>query len=132
MYWITKNRFRRARRQKFRWVHFGLFQQYRPTSDRVESVAVEQIRHVRRSAPNLARADGTPSIEERKSSIKSLNGLKFSASNEVSVISSTESNPAANARTAVSLKATDIADSSFIDELERNGFIDRLYAADGK
>jgi ABC-type nitrate/sulfonate/bicarbonate transport system substrate-binding protein len=30
---------------------------------------------------------------------------------------------------AVSLKESDIADSSFIDELERNGFIDRLYAA---
>jgi ABC-type nitrate/sulfonate/bicarbonate transport system substrate-binding protein len=39
---------------------------------------------------------------------------------------------AAKYPTAVSLKATDIADSSFIDELERNGFIDRLYAADGK
>jgi hypothetical protein len=34
--------------------------------------------------------------------------------------------------TAVSLKESDIADSSFIDELERSGFIDRLYAADGK
>jgi hypothetical protein len=33
---------------------------------------------------------------------------------------------------AVSLQATDIADFSFIDELERNGFIDRLYAVDGK
>jgi ABC-type nitrate/sulfonate/bicarbonate transport system substrate-binding protein len=33
---------------------------------------------------------------------------------------------------AVSLKEADIADSSFIDELERNGFIDRLYAADRK
>jgi ABC-type nitrate/sulfonate/bicarbonate transport system substrate-binding protein len=33
---------------------------------------------------------------------------------------------------AVSLKESDIADSSFIDELERSGFIDRLYAADGK
>jgi ABC-type nitrate/sulfonate/bicarbonate transport system substrate-binding protein len=33
---------------------------------------------------------------------------------------------------AVSLKEADIADSSFIDELEHNGFIDRLYAADGK
>ena len=33
---------------------------------------------------------------------------------------------------AVSLKESDIADSSFIDELERNGFIDRLYAADRK
>jgi ABC-type nitrate/sulfonate/bicarbonate transport system substrate-binding protein len=32
---------------------------------------------------------------------------------------------------AVSLKESDIADSSFVDELERNGFIDRLYA-DGK
>ena len=30
------------------------------------------------------------------------------------------------------LKETDIADSSFIDELERNGFIDRLYADDAK
>jgi ABC-type nitrate/sulfonate/bicarbonate transport system substrate-binding protein len=29
---------------------------------------------------------------------------------------------------AVSLKESDIADSSFIDELERGGFIDRLYA----
>jgi hypothetical protein len=29
---------------------------------------------------------------------------------------------------AVSLKETDIADSSFIDELERSGFIDGLYA----
>jgi ABC-type nitrate/sulfonate/bicarbonate transport system substrate-binding protein len=29
---------------------------------------------------------------------------------------------------AVSLKESDIADSSFIDELERSGFIDRLYA----
>jgi len=29
---------------------------------------------------------------------------------------------------ATSLKESDIADSSFIDELERNGFIDRLYA----
>src|SRR4030095_15718804 len=28
---------------------------------------------------------------------------------------------------AVSLKESDIADSSFIDELERSGFIDRLY-----
>jgi hypothetical protein len=34
--------------------------------------------------------------------------------------------------TAVSLKESDIADSSFIDELERSGFIDRLYAADTK
>ena len=33
---------------------------------------------------------------------------------------------------AGSLKETDIADSSFIDELERSGFIDRLYASDGK
>jgi hypothetical protein len=33
---------------------------------------------------------------------------------------------------AVSLKETDIADSSFIDELERSGFVDRLYAADQK
>jgi ABC-type nitrate/sulfonate/bicarbonate transport system substrate-binding protein len=33
---------------------------------------------------------------------------------------------------AVSLKESDIADSSFIDELERSGFIDRLYAADNK
>jgi hypothetical protein len=33
---------------------------------------------------------------------------------------------------AASLKETDIADSSFIDELERGGFIDRLYAADRK
>jgi hypothetical protein len=29
---------------------------------------------------------------------------------------------------AMSLKESDIADASFIDELERNGFIDRLYA----
>jgi hypothetical protein len=28
------------------------------------------------------------------------------------------------------LKESDIADSSFIDELEKSGFIDRLYAAD--
>ena len=34
--------------------------------------------------------------------------------------------------TAISLKESDIADSSFIDELERSGFIDRLYAADTK
>ncbi len=34
--------------------------------------------------------------------------------------------------TAVSLKESDIADSSFIDELERSGFIDRLYATDRK
>jgi hypothetical protein len=27
----------------------------------------------------------------------------------------------------MSLKESDIADSSFIDELERNGFIDRLH-----
>jgi ABC-type nitrate/sulfonate/bicarbonate transport system substrate-binding protein len=33
---------------------------------------------------------------------------------------------------AVSLKETDIADSSFIDELEQSGFIDELYAANGK
>jgi hypothetical protein len=33
---------------------------------------------------------------------------------------------------AVSLKESDIADSSLIDELERSGFIDRLYAADRK
>jgi ABC-type nitrate/sulfonate/bicarbonate transport system substrate-binding protein len=33
---------------------------------------------------------------------------------------------------AVSLKESDIADSSFVDELERSGFIDRLYAVDGK
>jgi hypothetical protein len=33
---------------------------------------------------------------------------------------------------ATSLKESDIADSSFIDELERNGFIDRLYAGDAK
>ncbi|MGB7259348.1 MAG: ABC transporter substrate-binding protein [Pseudolabrys sp.] len=33
---------------------------------------------------------------------------------------------------AASLKESDIADSSFIDELERNGFIDRLYAAGSK
>ena len=31
---------------------------------------------------------------------------------------------------AASLEETDIADASFIDELERDGFIDRLYAAD--
>jgi hypothetical protein len=29
---------------------------------------------------------------------------------------------------AMSLKESDIADSSFIDELERSGFIDRLYS----
>jgi hypothetical protein len=33
---------------------------------------------------------------------------------------------------AASLKEADIADSSFIEELERDGFIDRLYAADRK
>jgi hypothetical protein len=33
---------------------------------------------------------------------------------------------------AGSLKESDIADSSFIDQLERNGFIDRLYADGGK
>jgi ABC-type nitrate/sulfonate/bicarbonate transport system substrate-binding protein len=33
---------------------------------------------------------------------------------------------------AASLKESEIADPSFIDELERNGFIDRLYAADTK
>jgi hypothetical protein len=33
---------------------------------------------------------------------------------------------------ALSLRESDIADPSFIDELERNGFIDRLYAADSK
>src|SRR6185437_9776405 len=33
---------------------------------------------------------------------------------------------------AASLKETDIADPSFIDELERSGFIDRLYAGDIK
>ena len=33
---------------------------------------------------------------------------------------------------AASLKASDIADSSFIDELERSGFIDGLYATGGK
>lgn len=33
---------------------------------------------------------------------------------------------------AGSLKESDIADSSFIDELERDGFIDRLYADAGK
>jgi hypothetical protein len=32
--------------------------------------------------------------------------------------------------TAASLKETDIADSSFITELERSGFIERLYASD--
>src|SRR4029453_81212 len=34
--------------------------------------------------------------------------------------------------TAMSLKESDIAGSSFIDELEGSGFIDRLYAADTK
>jgi ABC-type nitrate/sulfonate/bicarbonate transport system substrate-binding protein len=34
--------------------------------------------------------------------------------------------------TAMSLKESDIADPSFIDELEHSGFIDRLYAADTK
>jgi len=33
---------------------------------------------------------------------------------------------------AASLKETDIADSSFINELAQNGFIDRLYAGDAK
>ena len=33
---------------------------------------------------------------------------------------------------AASLKESDIADSSFVDELERVGFIDRLYAGDTK
>jgi ABC-type nitrate/sulfonate/bicarbonate transport system substrate-binding protein len=33
---------------------------------------------------------------------------------------------------AAALKESDIADSSFMDELEQNGFIDRLYAADMK
>lgn len=33
---------------------------------------------------------------------------------------------------AASLRETDIADPSFIDELERNGFINALYASDGK
>jgi ABC-type nitrate/sulfonate/bicarbonate transport system substrate-binding protein len=33
---------------------------------------------------------------------------------------------------AVSLQEADIADSSFIDKLERSGFIDRLYVTDGK
>ena len=33
---------------------------------------------------------------------------------------------------AISLKETDIADSSFIDELDRSGFIERLYAGDTK
>jgi len=34
--------------------------------------------------------------------------------------------------TATSLKESDIADSSFIDELESKGFVGRLYAADTK
>ena len=33
---------------------------------------------------------------------------------------------------AASLKESEIADPSFIDELEQNGFINRLYAADRK
>ena len=33
---------------------------------------------------------------------------------------------------ATSLKESDIADSSFVDELERNGFIDRLYVGNTK
>jgi hypothetical protein len=33
---------------------------------------------------------------------------------------------------AASLKESDIADSSFMDELEQSGFIDRLYGADRK
>jgi hypothetical protein len=33
---------------------------------------------------------------------------------------------------ASSLKESDIADSSFIDELDRNGFVDRLYASGSK
>ena len=33
---------------------------------------------------------------------------------------------------AAALKEADIADPSFIDELEHNGFIDRLYASDRK
>jgi hypothetical protein len=33
---------------------------------------------------------------------------------------------------AASLKEADIADSTFIDELEHSGFIDRLYVADRK
>ena len=33
---------------------------------------------------------------------------------------------------AMALKESDIADPSFIDELERSGFIDQLYAADAK
>ncbi|HEY7246064.1 MAG TPA: ABC transporter substrate-binding protein [Xanthobacteraceae bacterium] len=39
---------------------------------------------------------------------------------------------AAKYPTAKSLKVSDIADSSLIEELERDGFIDRLYAADSK
>jgi ABC-type nitrate/sulfonate/bicarbonate transport system substrate-binding protein len=39
---------------------------------------------------------------------------------------------AAKYPTAKSLKVADIADSSLIEELERDGFIDRLYAADSK
>jgi hypothetical protein len=30
---------------------------------------------------------------------------------------------------AASLKESDLADPSFVDEMERDGFIDRLYAA---
>jgi hypothetical protein len=33
---------------------------------------------------------------------------------------------------AASLKESDIADSSFIDELDRTGFIDHLYTGDSK
>jgi hypothetical protein len=33
MRWITKSRFRRAHRQKFRSVHFCLFQEHRPQAD---------------------------------------------------------------------------------------------------
>lgn len=33
---------------------------------------------------------------------------------------------------AASLKETDVADASFVDELERSGFIDRLYGAGGR
>ena len=33
---------------------------------------------------------------------------------------------------AVSLKETDIADTSFVDEFERSGFIERLYGASGR
>jgi hypothetical protein len=39
---------------------------------------------------------------------------------------------AKNYPAARALKESDIADSSFIDELQRNGFIDRLYSGDGK